>query len=151
MAKPIQCCKVKKKKEKRKKKNRKRNVWEVFVYQCANGLSFEVAQSCLTLCNPMDCSLPCFSVHGIFQARLLEWVAISFSKGSSQPRDWTGVSLHCRQTLYPALGHVKCKINLKKNLSKLSKEQVRFGHKCLAFISEWLKSTDLGNSLKNSF
>ena len=39
----------------------------------------EVAQSCLTLCDPMDCSLPGFSVHGIFQARVLEWVAISFS------------------------------------------------------------------------
>ena len=39
----------------------------------------EVAQSCPTLCNPMDCSLPGSSVHGIFQARILEWVAISFS------------------------------------------------------------------------
>ena len=39
----------------------------------------EVAQSCPTLCDPMDCSLPGFSVHGIFQARVLEWVAISFS------------------------------------------------------------------------
>ena len=37
--------------------------------------------SCLTLCNPMDCSLPGSSVHGIFQARVLEWVAISFSRG----------------------------------------------------------------------
>ena len=52
----------------------------------------EVAQSCPTLCNPMDCSLPGFSVHGIFQARVLEWVAISFSKGSSRPRDRTQVS-----------------------------------------------------------
>ena len=51
----------------------------------------EVAQSCPTLCNPMDCSLPGFSVHGIFQARVLEWVAISFSRGSSQPRDRTWV------------------------------------------------------------
>ena len=40
----------------------------------------------------MDCSLPRSSVHGIFQARVLEWVAISFSRGSSQPRDWTWVS-----------------------------------------------------------
>ena len=41
----------------------------------------------------MDCRLlPCFSVHGIFQARVLEWVAISFSRGSSQPRVWTPVS-----------------------------------------------------------
>ena len=43
----------------------------------------EVAQSCPTLCDPMDCSLPGSSIYGIFQARVLEWVAISFSKGSS--------------------------------------------------------------------
>ena len=48
----------------------------------------------------MDCSLPGSSVHEIFQARILEWVAISFSTGSSQPRDQTWVSLHCRQILY---------------------------------------------------
>ena len=52
----------------------------------------EVAQSCLTLWEPMDCSLPGSSVHGIFQAIVLEWIAISFSRGSSQPRDWTQVS-----------------------------------------------------------
>ena len=52
----------------------------------------EVAQSCPTLCNPMDCSPPGSSVHGIFQARVLEWVAIAFSGGSSQPRDQTRVS-----------------------------------------------------------
>ena len=52
----------------------------------------EVAQWCLTLCDPMDCSLPGSSIHGIFQARILQWVAISFSKRSSQPRDWTQVS-----------------------------------------------------------
>ena len=45
------------------------------------------SQSCPTLCNPMDCSLPGFSVHGISQARILEGVAISFSRWSSQPRD----------------------------------------------------------------
>ena len=44
------------------------------------------------LCKPMDCSPPGSSVHGIPQARILEWVAISFSKGSSQPRDQTHVS-----------------------------------------------------------
>ena len=43
--------------------------------------------SCLTLCDPMDCGLPGFSIHLIFQARTLEWVAISFSRRSSQPRD----------------------------------------------------------------
>ena len=52
----------------------------------------EVAQSCLTLCDPVDCSPPGSSVYGILQARILEWVAISFSRGSSQPRDWTRVS-----------------------------------------------------------
>ena len=52
----------------------------------------KVAQSCPTLCHPVICSLPGSSVHGIFQARVLEWVAISFSRGSSQPRDQTRVS-----------------------------------------------------------
>ena len=52
----------------------------------------EVAQSCLTLCDPVDCSRPSSSVHGVLQARILEWVAISFSRGSSQPRDQIRVS-----------------------------------------------------------
>ena len=52
----------------------------------------EVAQSCPTLCDPVDCSPPGSSVHGILQARVLEWVAISFSRGSSRPRDQTHVS-----------------------------------------------------------
>ena len=52
----------------------------------------EVTQSCPTLCNPMDCSLPGSSVHGIFQSRVLEWVAVFFSRGSSQPSDWTWLS-----------------------------------------------------------
>ena len=51
-----------------------------------------VAQSCLTLSHPMDCSPPGSSVHGILQARILEWVAISFPKGSSWPRGQTQVS-----------------------------------------------------------
>ena len=46
-----------------------------------------VTHLCPTFCDPMDCSLPGSSIHGIFQARVLEWVAISFSRGSSQPRD----------------------------------------------------------------
>ena len=52
-----------------------------------------VAQSRPTLCNRMDCSPPGSSVYGILQARILEWVAVPFSRGSSQPRDWTQVSL----------------------------------------------------------
>ena len=49
-------------------------------------------QLCLTPCDPMDCSPPGSSVHGILQARILEWVAIPFSRGSSQLRNWTKVS-----------------------------------------------------------
>ena len=52
----------------------------------------KVTQSCPTLCDPMDCSPPGFSVHGIRQAGILEWVAIPFSRGSSQSRDQTQVS-----------------------------------------------------------
>ena len=55
--------------------------------------SVKVAQSCLTLWNYMDYSLPCSSVHGLLQARILEWVTFPFSRGSSQPRDRTQVSL----------------------------------------------------------
>ena len=51
-----------------------------------------VAQLCLTLCDPLDYSLPGFSAHGVFQAGVVEWVAIPFSKWSSQPRDWTWFS-----------------------------------------------------------
>ena len=81
-----------------------------------NNLRYAVAaaaakslQSCPTLCNPMDCSLPGFSVHGILQARTLEWVAISFSsiKGACA---WIGASLwlvciHCAPRVHaPELG-----------------------------------------------
>ena len=64
---------------------------ELWWFYCTESES-EVSQLCPALCDPMDCSLPGFSVHGIFQARILEWVAISFSRGSSWPRDWTQVS-----------------------------------------------------------
>ena len=57
-----------------------------------------VAQSCPILCDSMDCSPPGFSTHGILWARVLEWFAIPFSRGSSQPRDKTCL-LHCRQIL----------------------------------------------------
>ena len=63
-----------------------------------------VAKSCLTHCNPIDCSPPGSSVHGVFQARILEWVAISFARRFSRPRDGTSVSclgrwiLHCWAT-----------------------------------------------------
>ena len=63
-----------------------------FLHQFSRESESEVAQSCATLCDPVDCSPPGSSVHGILQTRILEWVAISFSRGSSQPRDRTRVS-----------------------------------------------------------
>ena len=60
-------------------------LWRSFRNWGREGKWSEVTQSCLTLCDPVDCSPPGSSVHGILQARILEWVAISFSRGSSQP------------------------------------------------------------------
>ena len=51
-------------------------------------------QLCSTFCNPVDCSPPGSTVHGILRARILEWVAMPSSKGSSRPRDWTHIYLH---------------------------------------------------------
>ena len=63
------------------------------LYQLSHkGSPMLVSHSCLTLCNSMDCSPPGSSVYGILQAKILVWVAISFSRGSPQPRDWTQVS-----------------------------------------------------------
>ena len=70
-----------------------RDVWPIAVHGLQRvGHSLvtevsEVAQSCPTLCDLMDCSLPGSSLHGILQARVLEWGAIAFSRGSSRPRD----------------------------------------------------------------
>ena len=60
---------------------------ETLLYSSGNSEWVEVAQSCPTLCDPMD-----YTVHGILQARTLEWEAFPFSRGSSQPRDRTQVS-----------------------------------------------------------
>ena len=65
-----------------------------------------VVQLCPILCNSMDCSPPSSSVHGISQARILEWLAISFSRGSFWPRDWICVSFIGRQVLL-LLSHQK--------------------------------------------
>ena len=58
-------------------------------------VAMSVTQSCPPLCDPMDCSPPGSSVHGILQARILEWVATAFSRGPSWPRDQTWV--FCKQ------------------------------------------------------
>ena len=77
----------------------------------------EVAQLCPTLCDSMDCSLPGFFVDEIFLARVLEWVAISFSRGSSWPRDRTQVSCIAGRcfTLWATAAsqiHSRCSINI---------------------------------------
>ena len=68
--------------------------------QDVNESESEAAQLCLIFCDPGDCSLPGSSVHGIFQARVLEWGAMAFSRGSPQPRDRTQVSCIVSKTLY---------------------------------------------------
>ena len=65
---------------------------EALCFQGYSEHESEVTQLCLTLCDPMDCSPPGYSVHGILQARILEWVAISSSRGSTGTRDRTQVS-----------------------------------------------------------
>ena len=80
----------------------------LYLFDCAgfywpwkrNAVKVLVAHSYLTLCHPMDCSPPGSSVHGILKARILEWVAIPFSREPSWPRDQTQVSHICRQILY---------------------------------------------------
>ena len=58
----------------------------IYIYMCVY-LCVLITQSCPTLYDPMNCSLPGSSVHGILQAKIQEWVVISFSRGSSRPRD----------------------------------------------------------------
>ena len=76
------------------------NMREIATSRLAFALHIARMLSCVSLCDPVDCSLPCSSVHGIFQATIVEWVAISFSRGSSQHRDRTHVSCIGRQILY---------------------------------------------------
>ena len=69
-------------------------IWYFDMFYTSNSSSSAVlvAQSYLTLCDPMDCIPPGSSVYGTLQARILEWVAIPFSMGASKPRDWTWIS-----------------------------------------------------------
>ena len=70
-----------------------------------NALSAHSLHSCLTLCDLMNCSPPDSLVHGILQARILQWGAIPSSRGASWPRNWTSISCICRWILYP-LSHL---------------------------------------------
>ena len=88
-----------------------------------------VAQSCPSLCNPMDCSLPSSSVHGILQASILEWVAIPFSRESSQLRDGTQVSCvagrlyHLSHQGIPSRGKQASKLYMLKNVCHTPKDK----------------------------
>ena len=68
------------------------NLWYLLIYRFKKVHRCSVTNSCLTLCHPLDCRPPGCSVHGISQAKILEWIAISYSRESSHPRDWTHVS-----------------------------------------------------------
>ena len=106
----------------------------------------EVTQSCPTLCNPMNCSLPGFSVHGIFQARVLEWVAISFSRGSSQTRDRTRVSHTAGRhfTIWATReAHFLLKLGTKRTVDISSPPQMMPDHikdNCITLTSDLLKN-----------
>ena len=129
------------------------------------------AQSCLTLHDLLEWSLPGFSVHGILKARTLEWVAILFSRRSSQPRDWTCVSgllrwqvdyLHC--TTWD-LQEGKLVVQMVKNLPAVQETWVQslgledplekgmathtcpffHGQKSLVGYSPWITAGDLGS------
>ena len=111
-------------------------MYYLYMYQKINGHLLKyvcvlVTQMCLTLWDPMNCSLPGFSVHGIFKARILKWVAISYSKGHSQPTDWTWIfCVSSKWILYPCTTWECFAINLTKydlyeenykNVNKISK------------------------------
>ena len=76
-------------------------VSKIWSTQWPSEVSYGGLKLCLTLCNPMDYSLPGSSVHRFLQARILEWVAISFSRGSSQPKDRSQVSCTAGGFFYP--------------------------------------------------
>ena len=101
------------------------------------------SQSRLTFCDPMDCSLPGLSVHGIFQARILEWVAISFSKRFSQPRDWTQVShiVGRRFTIWATSEVLPC-LQL-SSVQSLSHVQL--------FVTPWIAACQASLSITNSW
>ena len=94
-----------------------------------------VTQSCLTLCNPADCSLPDSSVHGISQIRLLETVAIFFSRGSSCPGiEFVSIALADRFFTTEPLGQPNYNVRLTKTRSQLFMILKYFHHSTLIFF-----------------
>ena len=102
-----------------------------------------VTKSCLTVCDPVDCRPPGFSVLGVLQARILEWVAISFSRSSSQPRDWNCISCLAgeflsteppRKSINPLKGY--------KEVIQTSPPEESRRHACPCKHGQWCKRRD---------
>ena len=113
----------------------------IYMFMCL------VTQLCLTLCNPMDCSPPGSSVHGIFQARILEWVAIFPFKGSSWTRYWTLISCisyiagsvcwairEIHMCWYSLLNFQRCQIPLLLVLKQLKRTTIAYTLRSLKII-----------------
>ena len=98
-----------------------------------------ISQSSPTLCDPMDCHLPDSSVHGIFQARILEWVNIPFSRGSSWHRDWTWVS--CIAGRFFTVWTIREAHGEKNEKMKKKKKKPEHIRRCLLFdltVKAWM-------------
>ena len=122
----------------------------VCVYVCVRVCMRTRAQLYPTLCDPMDCSLPGSSVHGIFQARILEWVAISFSRGPSQPRDPTQVAcvsyigrqiLHASATWDTKITHASQQLRPLAATAELVLESPHTKTKVLCAMTKVLRAT----------
>ena len=98
-----------------------------------------VAQSCLTLCDPMDCSPPGSSVHGILQTRIPEWAAIPFSRGTSRPRDGTTVSRIADK--FFSLSHQGSLLCIERSLNRWTTKEVStyFSYFLLSCLSSQLE------------
>ena len=114
-------------------------IWKVFLSLLFSGKEkkVKVTQSCLTLCNPIN-----YTVHGILQARILEWVALPFSRGSSEPRDRIQVS-HITVDSLPAEPQWKPKNTGMSHLSffqRSSQPRNQTGASCIAggFFTNWV-------------
>ena len=102
---------------------------------------------CPAICDPMDCSPPGFFIHGILQARILEWVTIPFSRGSSQPTNQTQVSYICRQILYhlslcgsqKIVGNFYRDENIRLLISWETYMQVKKQHRTRYGTTDWFK------------
>ena len=120
-----------------------KKMWYTFICVCVGS----VPQLCPTLCDPVDCRLPGSSVHEIFQARILEWVAISYSSGSSRSRDRTHIScLSCIRILYHWATREATFNLFRTNAIKQQRQDIPQKHK-ISKLMEW--QSEGGKQLQN--